>query len=738
MRPKTTAFLCVILLGISLCYGQGIGDLEKRVTRHTLKNGLRFLLLERHTSPTISFHVFFNVGSVDEQVGQTGIAHLYEHMAFKGTSKIGTRDVKAEMPLMKQQDQVAAEMAAELDKGEKADREKVAALEKKMEELEKQQNQFIIDNQLSELLERNGGVGLNAETGRDATEYYISLPANKLELWAVLESDRMVSTVLRQFYKERSVVQEERRMRTDDSPFGKLFEKFVVNSFESHPYGLHAGVGWPSDLQHITRGETEVFYKKYYVPANAIIAIVGDFNTSALVPMLDRYFAALPSAPTPPPIHTLELEQGGEKEVKVEFESQPFIMMGFHRPSANHPDDVVFDVITNLLSNGRTSRLYKNIVQDKQLAAEVIAWGTLPLTYGKYSTIFTLAAVPIVGHSVQEVTGALEAELERLKKEPVSQRELQKNINQIDAAFIRRLRSNTTMAAALTQAEGISGDWKYLIEYKDKVSRITAQDIQRVASKYFTRSNRTVAYIVPKPPADSTAAPLPAQSEEARQGADQLWQKALAARGGLPALQAVKNRTASTQIVLQTPQGQMTGTGVTVIGYPDKTSSHVSVAGQNITLALAGDDAWMVNEANDQVMVIESLSKKENLPPQVVQLQTSLEADPVALMVLGSDSSSSKRMLESVEGMPGILITLKNGRSYEAYFDPQTALLKRIVNKTTGVAVLYSDYKPIAGVQMPYKLETYRGSNKTGEITVSEMKVNVEIPEKTFQKPAGK
>src|SRR3989442_5925532 len=208
---------------------QSITNLESRVTRHTLKNGLQFLMLERHTSPTISCHVFFNVGSVNDPAGQSGVAHMYEHMAFKGTSTVGTKNASSELPLMKEQDQVAAMISSELDKGEKSDRQRIAFLETKMKELEKQQDQFIVDNEFSEYLERNGAVGLNAETGRDATDYYVSLPANKIELWASLESDRMVNTVLRQFYKERSVVLEERRLRIDNQPFGKLFEKFVVN-----------------------------------------------------------------------------------------------------------------------------------------------------------------------------------------------------------------------------------------------------------------------------------------------------------------------------------------------------------------------------------------------------------------------------------------------------------------------------------------------------------------------------
>ncbi|MGH9760113.1 MAG: insulinase family protein, partial [Blastocatellia bacterium] len=238
--------------------GQGIQSLRDRVKEHVLPNGMKFLLLERHTSPTVSFHVYFDVGSVDEPIGQTGIAHLYEHMAFKGTKDIGTTNYEEESKHFPVIDRLEAELSTERDKGAAADKAKIARL---TEELKKEQDaveKYVIPNELGKLFEKNGGNGLNAQTERDQTHYLVNLPANKIELWMAVESDRMKNEVLRQLYKERDVVMEEVRRTIDTNPIVKLIlQEMITTAFHAHPYGLHSGIGWTSDVSHLTRPEVE-------------------------------------------------------------------------------------------------------------------------------------------------------------------------------------------------------------------------------------------------------------------------------------------------------------------------------------------------------------------------------------------------------------------------------------------------------------------------------------------------
>ena len=492
-------FIIAVLISLLLSSLALAANLEDRVIEHHLKNGLTLLVMERHHAPVVAVNMTYRVGSANEHSGITGVAHLYEHMAFKGTRTIGVTDAEKERPLLEEIDRLSESLAAEIAKGEAADKARLTSLREQLTKVDEQAQRYVVPSELAALYQRNGGVGLNATTGKDLTRYFLSLPSNRLPLWAVIESNRMNDIVLREFYKEKQVVLEERRMRTDNSPSGKLYEAFTSAAYMAHPYGLPV-IGWPSDLQALTRGETQSFFQTYYGPANAVIAIVGDVRAQDVITLIEETFGRIPARPTSPSVQTKEPPSAGERRVEVEYEAEPIVLVGFHKPPAGHPDDDVFDVIESLLSEGRTSRLYRRLVDERQLAAGISTSSDFPGS--RYPNLFVISGMPRAPHTTAELEQAVYEELERLKKEPVGRRELEKILNQIDAGEIRSLRSNSGMASRLAYYQAITGDWREIVQKRNRVAQVTPADIRRVATTYFVKSNRIVATLV-KP----TAAP---------------------------------------------------------------------------------------------------------------------------------------------------------------------------------------------------------------------------------------
>ena len=504
---RFTMFLFVLALSLSmnlsLSHAASFG-LADRVVEQKLANGLTVLMVERHQTPVVSLNMTFRVGGVNEQVGQTGLAHLYEHMAFKGTRTVGTKNYEKERPILEELFRVGTELEQrqrELVRGSlersasPEDRAAIEGLQQRFTELQEQAGQFVAGNEMALLYQRHGGVGLNAATGKDMTRYMISLPANRLPLWAALEADRMAHPVLREFYKERGVVMEERRLRNDDSPSGLLFETFTSAAFRAHQYGIPT-IGWESDILSLTPADTEAFFKAYYGPSNATIAIVGDMNPKDVMTLIEQTFGKIPAAAPQPSIVTVEPPQRGERRVEVEFDAEPSVAIGFHKPALGHPDDYVFDVIDAVLSDGLTSRLYTNLVRDQRIAASVSSDSNYPGV--RSPNLFVLNATPLAPHTTAEVEAAIYAELERLKTEPVSAKELEKVLNNLDADLVRALRSNGGLASQLALYQTVAGDWRYALKARDKIAAVTTADIQRVAAEYFTKSNRTVATLVKK------------------------------------------------------------------------------------------------------------------------------------------------------------------------------------------------------------------------------------------------
>ncbi len=323
MRIRFLAQLIPGLLLIQSGRDQSLQDFEKKVTEFKLANGLTFLIIERHEAPVVSFHTYVNAGSVDDRSGQTGLAHMFEHMAFKGTETIDTKNWPEEKKALAVVEEIYDRLDAERNKAFRADPKKIEAIQAELKTAIDKANSYVEENEFPGIVESNGGAGLNAGTAEDQTTYFYNFPSNRIELWFLLESERFLHPIFREFYKERDVVREERRMRTESSPVGKLVEQLLATAFAAHPYKT-SPIGWASDIENLREPEAEAYFKRYYVPSNLTLGIAGDVNPAEAKRLAEKYFGRLPTGPLPPIVHTVEPQQLGEKRVSVESPSQAF------------------------------------------------------------------------------------------------------------------------------------------------------------------------------------------------------------------------------------------------------------------------------------------------------------------------------------------------------------------------------------------------------------------------------
>jgi predicted Zn-dependent peptidase len=489
-RTLKTAILFLVLS--SLAAAQDVASFEKRITVKKLANGLTLMILERPEAPVFSFYTLVDAGSVQDPIRATGLAHMFEHMAFKGTDKIGTTDYAAEKPALEKVEVAYAAYIAERDKAVGREEAKLKQLEQAWKDAIAAADKYVVGNAFGKLVEQNGGEDMNASTSYDETEYHYSLPENRLELWAYLESERFLHPVLREFYKERNVVIEERRLRTDSNPIGRLVEQFTAEAFEAHPYHRPT-VGWMSDLNTFSATDAQKFFDKYYVPSNMVVAVAGDIKASEALPILEKYFKRLPARPRPDESTTTEPPQNSERKVVLKDRAQPLYLEGYHRPDYRTKDDAVYDAITDLMSEGRTSRLYRALVRDKKIASFSAGFSGLPGI--KYPHLFAFYAVPLPGHTTQEMGDAIHAEIDRLKKEDITDDELKMIKTRTKANLIRGLDDNEGLATQLATYQMRYGDWRELFRSVDRIDKVTKTDIRRVANETFVDTNRTVGVI---------------------------------------------------------------------------------------------------------------------------------------------------------------------------------------------------------------------------------------------------
>jgi predicted Zn-dependent peptidase len=476
---------------------QYLAGFEKRTTVKVLPNGLTLIVCERPEAPVFSFYTLVDAGSADDPLGASGLAHMFEHMAFKGTDQIGTTDYPAEKVALAKVESAYAAFDAEYRKRVGQDPAKLEALKKAFEDAQAAAQKYVVPNQFAELAEQNGAVDLNASTEEDSTQYFWSMPENRLELWAYMESARIAHPVEREFYKERDVVQEERRMRIDSNPIGAMVEQFLATAYVAHPYG-RSGVGWESEISQVSATEADAFHKKYYVPSNIVVAVVGDLKAADAMPMLTKYFGVIPAGPRPEPMTTVEPAQFAEKTVIIREPTQPFYLEGYHRPDYRDPDDSVYDAITDIFSNGRTARLYKSLVRDQKIAADAEGFSGFPGQ--KFPGLFAFYAVPVPGHSPDEMRDAIHKEIDKLKNTAVSDDELAMFKTRARAGLLRGLADNEGLAHQLAEYQTRYGDWRELFRELDRIDKVTKADVRRVANKVFVESNRTSTSIVFTPP----------------------------------------------------------------------------------------------------------------------------------------------------------------------------------------------------------------------------------------------
>lgn len=472
------------------------------VVEKRLSNGMKILMVERHDSPSVAGGWVAHVGSANERPGMTGIAHLFEHMLFKGTPVLGTKDYGKDLEIIQEQERVRELMRREEARMRQMQRrgllkedllkpenqtEEYRKLEKEFKKLVEDQRKILVKNEFDRIYTSNGGSMMNAYTSMDLTAYFITVPANKLELWMWMESERLLQPVFREFYAERDVVFEERRMRTESTPLGRLNESFWAMFWESHPYSWPT-VGWPSDIPAITKAQADEFFATYYAPENITLILIGDFKWQNCLKLANRYFARIPRGTKPAPdVVTREIKQVGEKRLNGEAEANSQVDIMYHTPAFGHPDTYPLRVLAQVLST-RTGRLYKRLIVKDKIATDTFA-GAYTLKYGG---VFTTGGEAAEGQTPADVEKAVLEEIEKIKNEPAPAKELQKVKNNFAAAEYRKLTHNHAILQQLMRYEG-SGRWQEINEAGPKIQAVTAEDIQRVAKKYLVKNNRSVA-----------------------------------------------------------------------------------------------------------------------------------------------------------------------------------------------------------------------------------------------------
>ena len=482
---------------------QQLSQFEKRVTTKVLPNGLTLMVCERPEAPVFSFFTMVDAGDANDPGGQTGLAHMFEHLAFKGTQEIGTTDWAAEKVALARVEADYAAYDYEYRKPIGQDPAKLKHLHDVFETDVAAAQKYVIPNQFSLIAEQAGATNINAETGLDSTEYYWNMPVNAFQLWAYLESDRIAHPVTREFYKERDVVQEERRMRVDSSPIGRMLEQFQSAAFVASPYH-RPNVGYESDISQLSATDAQAFHAKYYVPSNIVIAVAGDVKAAEVMPVMEKYFGPIPAGPRPEPSSTPEPPQTAEKSVVIREQSQPFYIEGYHRGDYLDPDDAVYSAISDILSNGRTSRLYRSLVRDQQIAAEAAGFSGYP--GDKLPGLFAFYAVPLPEHTPQQMRTAIHKEIDKLKTQDVTDEELAMFKTRARSGLLRGLGDNEGLAQQLATYQTRFGDWRELFLELAKIDKVSKADIRRVSNKIFVDGNRTYALIETVQPTGASAA----------------------------------------------------------------------------------------------------------------------------------------------------------------------------------------------------------------------------------------
>ena len=468
-----------------------------------LDNGLEVLVLERPGSPTVACYLHFRVGTVDEGPTTLGLSHMLEHLLFKGSRHLNTRDYRKEAEIMKEIDHVG--VALDRARGDGGGEEQIRTLETKLEELKKSQHDLLIKDEFESLLLRAGADTVNGTTWADATNYFSTLPANQVELWLAAMADQMGNAVLREFYQERDVVMEERRLRLEDDPQGVLIEALTSTSFIAHPY---RNSDWMSVLKRLTRKDAQRHYETYYGANNAVLSLVGDVRFEEVLPLIKKYMGRLPKRAAPPEVRIKEPPQRGERRVQVYFDAEPALGIAYHVPGLTHEDEPALALLSSLLGGHGTaglfesasleypeatrwSRLYRRLIEEQGLAQQILVGGH---PGDRYARLLVLLAQPRAPHDLADLEGGLLDQFDELRRRRVSPEELGRARRNLIALYLRIFERNMGAAWMIGYTQGVSKDWRTLERYIDALRKVQPEDVQRVARTYLREHNRTVVW----------------------------------------------------------------------------------------------------------------------------------------------------------------------------------------------------------------------------------------------------
>ena len=463
--------------------------LSKNVVTKTLKNGITLIMLNRGFAPTLSFEIAFRVGSSDESYETIGTAHLLEHMLFKGTDKIGTKNYKKERILLRKINAVGETLDRLLLANPKNTR--IPELKKQLLNLQKEHSKFVTPARYDKIFSSHGGKYFNASTSRDKTGYYISLPSSKLKLWAELESERLRNPVMREYYKERKVVFEERLQRYDSGGVTGFYSRFISQAFIAHPY-RHPIIGWRSNILSLSQQNVIRFYRKYYIPSRMAITIVGKQDIDETYRVVNKYFGKLESRPEPKEIAIKEPPIRGERRFTYYYQNNPYLLVGWKKPTFPSQDDIVCDVIEEILSGGQSSRLYKRLVLERKIASSVWAYNGSP--GARYDSLFVVGGTPMPSHTSEELEKEIYKELKDME-ENLTQDEITAARNRITSSFIFGLSQNRRIASKLSSFQTLFRDWKHVFTFLEGIQKVSVNDVKRVSTQYFKADNRIVGIL---------------------------------------------------------------------------------------------------------------------------------------------------------------------------------------------------------------------------------------------------
>lgn len=464
--------------------------LREKVICRKLDNGITLLMSQRGFTPTLALEVSFKVGSVDETYQTIGAAHMLEHMLFKGTEKLGTKDFSKEKLILDKIQEI----------GEKIDRlklkkdfaEEVVKMKQQLGQLQEEAAKLVISAPYDKIYTEHGAVGFNASTSRDKTGYYVQLPSSCLELWAEIESARLKKPVFREYYLERQNVIQERLMRYDSKGFGGLYERFLAQAFMAHPY-RHPSIGWGSNIPYLSLAKIKSFYQKNYIPSRMVITIVGQHDPEKTYQIVKKYFAGLEAKPDPAGIAIKEPFFKGERRFVYKFEANSDLMIGWLKPTAPSREDYVFDLVSEILSGGRSSRFFKSLVTRKKAASSVNCWNGSP--GARYDNLFVIHATPVANYSLKKLEQDIYQEINQFLEE-LNQEEIKKVINGLETSLISNLETNKKVSSLLSYYQTVFQDWEYLVTYLDVLKTITVSEIKKTVKQYFIQDNRVVGQLV--------------------------------------------------------------------------------------------------------------------------------------------------------------------------------------------------------------------------------------------------